>query len=375
MNPTPYAPPAPTNLTEDKLRPQAEDISIFVIAGRTWSPSEAIRQGDDAERLGFRRVWLSERYDLKEAGAILGGIAARTSRLGIASGIVATGSRSPLMTAAMAATLQATYGHRFVLGLGRSSGPYLQGQGMEEPGYDAFGDYFDIVRRLLRGEVVDYDGPAGSFHGMQTVDPCPGEPPELWASTLGGPIASKLAARAADGTLLVPFLTTEAVSRAVKMMREERERVGLDPEAFRVCHPIVTAPNLDDEYTLAISAARFVTYIVGMPVFSKAWIKLNDWDPATMQKILDHPQFSAMARATADQSFHREELLEPARLVPKEWMESTCAIGTIDECVAKLKEFREAGADELALYGSTPADNGELIDAWRGARVGEEIPV
>ena len=354
---------------ESELAPQVEDISIFVIAGRTWDPRNAIVEGDDAERLGFRRVWLSERYDLKETGAILGGIAARTARLGIASGIVATGSRPPLMTAALAATLQATYGHRFVLGLGRSSGPYLQGQGIAESTFEAFADYFDIVRRLLRGETVDYDGPAGAFAGLRTVDPCPGEPPALYATTLGGPRANRVAAQAGDGTLLVPFLTVEAVARAVTEIRSECERIGKDPASYRIVHPIVCANDLSEERTIAISSARFLTYVVGMPVFSKAWPIRNDWDAATLQRLLDHPQFHAMARPTADQSFHREEMMDPARMVPEEWMRQTCAIGSVDECVKQLQAFKDAGVDELALYGSTPAENAAVIAAWREAKV------
>jgi alkanesulfonate monooxygenase SsuD/methylene tetrahydromethanopterin reductase-like flavin-dependent oxidoreductase (luciferase family) len=79
----------------------------------------------EAERLGFRRVFLSERYNLKEAGVLLGGVGARTTRLGLATGVVALRTRHPLMMVAMGATLHAAFGPRFVLGIGRStrSGP------------------------------------------------------------------------------------------------------------------------------------------------------------------------------------------------------------------------------------------------------------
>jgi alkanesulfonate monooxygenase SsuD/methylene tetrahydromethanopterin reductase-like flavin-dependent oxidoreductase (luciferase family) len=152
-------------------------------------------------------------------------------------------------------------------------------------------------------------------------------------------------------------------------MRSERERLGLDPHGFRICHPIVCACELSEERTLAITAARFLTYIVGMPVFAKAWPVRNDWDPATLQGLLDHPQFQSMARPTADQSFHREEMMDPARTVPEEWMRATCAIGSVDECVKTLRAFKDAGVDELALYGSTPAENARVIAAWREAQV------
>ncbi len=352
---------------ESTLAPLVEDMGIYLIAGRTYDPGQAITQGVEAERLGFRRVFLSERFDLKEAGALLGGVSALTTRLEVGTGIAACGARHPLITAAMAATMQAAYGHRFFLGLGRSSGPYLQGQSMEEFGYQAFEDYCGIVRRLLKGETVSYDGPAGHYEALRTVDACPPPLPEVWTSTLGGPRASKVAARAGDGVLLAPFLTVDAVATAARTIRAERERVGLDP-SVTICHPIVVAPELDGDYTRAISAARFLTYVVGMPAFAKAYLERNRWDGGTMKELLDHPQFRSMERATADQSFHREELMEAAKRVPEKWMRETCALGSVAECVATLRAFRNAGVDELALYGSTPADNAKLIAAWRDDR-------
>ena len=57
----------------DELAPVAEDLSIWLIPGRAKDPSLAITQAVDAERPGFRRVFLSERFDLKDAGALLEG--------------------------------------------------------------------------------------------------------------------------------------------------------------------------------------------------------------------------------------------------------------------------------------------------------------
>jgi probable F420-dependent oxidoreductase len=351
-----------------ELAPLVDDLSTWLIPGRVKDPSPAITQAVEAERLGFRRVFLSERFDLKDAGALLGGVLARTSRLEAATGIMAAGARSPLMAASMAATLQAAYGHRFILGLGRSSGPYLAGQGISEFGFQAYEDYFDILRRLFRGETVSYHGPAGRYEALCTVDPCPGKPPELWATSMGGPLATKLAARIADGLILPGFLTAEAVARVAETVRVERRRLDLDPDRFRILYYMIVANDLDDDYTRAIAHARFVTYVVGMPTFATSYIKNNGWDPKLMQRLLDQPQFAAMDRPTADQAFHRAELLEASRLVPDEWIDATCAIGSVERCVSKLREYREAGADEIGFYGSTPAENARVIDAWRTAR-------
>jgi hypothetical protein len=129
---------------------------------------------------------------------------------------------------------------------------------------------------------------------------------------------------------------------------------------------VITAPNLDDDETRALAHARAVTYL-DAPGYGEMLVQLNGWDPAPLARLRDHAQFRNMGTAVSDLSFHRTELLGPAALVPDEWMEESCALGAIDTCVRTLQRFREAGADEIVTYGSTPNQNAELAAAWRHA--------
>jgi alkanesulfonate monooxygenase SsuD/methylene tetrahydromethanopterin reductase-like flavin-dependent oxidoreductase (luciferase family) len=88
-----------------------------------------------------------------------------------------------------------------------------------------------------------------------------------------------------------------------------------------------------------------------------------------MERLPAHPQFAAMRRPTADQAFHRAELLEASKRVPDEWIHATSAIGSVEDCVRKIREYRDAGADEIGFYGSTPAENARVVEAWRAAHV------
>jgi alkanesulfonate monooxygenase SsuD/methylene tetrahydromethanopterin reductase-like flavin-dependent oxidoreductase (luciferase family) len=92
-------------------------------------------------------------------------------------------------------------------------------------------------------------------------------------------------------------------------------------------------------------------------------MRLNGWPESFCDELRQHAQLRAVA--SADQHFHRRDLLGPASLIPDEWMQDTCAIGTPAECVATLQRYRDAGADEVILYGSAPSQNAQLIDAWR----------
>src|SRR5580704_10402693 len=174
------------------------DLSAYLIGGRVVqtaepsehesdarTPAQGIQDGVDAERIGFRRAFLSERWNLKEAAVILSAVAARTERIDIASGIITTAARHPLHMAGMAATLQATFGPRFVLGLGRGNSGWLSGAGLEMTSYAALTDYVDILRRLWRGERVAYSGPLGEFPQLQLEDVRSLEAPPVWFGTLG----------------------------------------------------------------------------------------------------------------------------------------------------------------------------------------------
>lgn len=350
--------------TDAGLAPVVQDMGIFLIAGRTKNPALALTQGEEAERLGFRRAWLSERYDLKESGAILGGVAARTTRLEVGTGVLASGSRHPLITAAIAATMHAMSDGRYILGLGRSAGEYLAKQSIPIHNLKAFADYIEIVRSLLAGETVSYDGPAGYYEGLSVVDlPENGVPP-IWYVTEGGPKACRLAAEHADGVMLKPFMSVEAAALSVQRIRSAREELGKDP-GVRICMPAITACELDELQTMLITKARMITYVAGMPGYAANYVKSNGWDARTMQTIQEHPQFAVMNRPNADQSFHRHELLAPSELIPDRWMQESCVMGSVDACVARLQEYKDVGIDEFALYGSNPMQNDKLIGAWR----------
>ena len=339
-------------------------MSAYIAGGRIKDAGAVLEEAEQAERLGLRRVWLSERYDLKEAGVLLGGMAARTSRLGLGTAALIPSSRPVMVTAALASTFQSAFGPRLTLGLGRSMDAYISNANLKPISRRALQDYVDLYRRLWRGETIDYDGPAGTFRGLHMADTYDGPAAEVYAVHFGGPKASKMSASPLfDGVFLQPFLTLEATANAVRWMREECERVGRDPATLRVCLPLISAPEMSDADARLLMHARMVTYI-GQPRMAEIYGRLNGWDMAAAETIRQHPMFRTDPDRV-DHHFHRSDLVEVAALVPDEWMYSTSLTGDISDCVAKMQAYRDAGADEIVTYGSTPNENARLISAWR----------
>lgn len=353
-----------------------QDLSAYVVAGRVAShlpqqvpdetsvrtPRQGIEDAVTAERLGFRRVFFSERWNLKEAGIFLGAVGALTEHLGLGTGLVSPARRNVLHMAAFGATMQACFGERFVLGLGRGDANYLRHEGLRSAGYDGIVDYVGILRRLWDGEAVTHDGPAGRYDALKLGDTYQGTPPPIWFGTFGLPKAARACAAAFDGVLLPPLLTLDAVAASVRRLREACEAVGRDPATLRVTACVITAPDLGERESRALAHARAVTYLQAEQ-YGNALVRANGWDREPVDRLRAHPQLTG--GEMADTAFHRRQLEEPAGLVPDSWIRESCALGSTADVIAKLGEFCAAGADEVATYGSTPAQNAGVVAGWR----------
>src|SRR6266513_2917359 len=121
--------------------------------------AETVEELADFEAAGLDIVSVAEAYSF-DAVSQLGFIAARTSRLTIASGIFQLYTRTPTLTAMTAAGLDFVSGGRFSLGLG-ASGPQVI-EGWHGVPYDAplgrTREIIEICRMVWRRERLSYQG-------------------------------------------------------------------------------------------------------------------------------------------------------------------------------------------------------------------------
>jgi probable F420-dependent oxidoreductase len=326
-------------------------IGAYVLPGRVTDPGAAVGQARAAERLGLRTVWLSERWGTKDLGVIAGAISQVTSSVRIASGITHLQSRHPALLASLAMTAQALSGGRFILGVGRSVDAMWTAVGLPRSTNASIVDHADIFRRLCRGEKVRYDGPAGTYPSLRLNDvPDQPVPPLVFAAI--GPKGLELAGRHFDGVLLHPFLTPAAVRRSVGRVREAEHAAGRPKGSVRVYATVVVACELPDDEELAVVGARAVTYYQ-IPGFGEGLAAVNGWDREALVRLRSHPLLAAI-KGSADSVLTREELVEVASALPAAWTGEAAAVGTAGACHSMFDRYREAGADELVLHGSTP---------------------
>jgi F420-dependent oxidoreductase-like protein len=122
-------------------------------------PQTAATQARELEAAGVDCIWVPEAYGF-DAVSLLGYLAASTSTVELASGILNTYSRTPALLAQTAAGLDALSGGRFTLGLGASGPQVIEGfHGMP---YDRpltrMKEIIQICRSAWRRERLEHEG-------------------------------------------------------------------------------------------------------------------------------------------------------------------------------------------------------------------------
>jgi probable F420-dependent oxidoreductase len=342
------------------------ELACYGLAGHTDQPVDLHDEVRLAEELGLGSVFLSERFNRKDAGVLAGAAAAATTRLGIATAATNHNTRHPLVTATMATTLHRLSGGRYALGLGRGFDLLFDVMGLPRVTGAQLEDAIGIYRRLWHGEAFGHDGPAGRYPYLSQDSSFDEDIPVLMMAI--GPHSLELAGRVADGVVLHTFLTDETLVRAVRTIRASAERAGKDPAGVRIWSVLATVEeSIPEEQRLRKLVGRLATYLQG---YGEVLVRANGWDPAALERFRNDELVRGSLGAfdavgTVEQLSHlRDEVL------PGEWLEAA-ATGSAAECARRIQDQLDAGADSVVLHGATPAELAPVLTAWREVRSDE----
>ena len=335
----------------------------YILPGKAADARVGLEQARQAEALGLRGVFLSERWETKELGAVMGALTQATQSVTLVAGLTHFGTRHPLVQAGMSQTMQTLSGNRFVLGYGRGVQSQFRKLGIPLLNLQGMADHLDILRKLWAGETVRYRGPAGDYPEMQLPQGCATPPPVLLGAI--GPRTLALGGAHFDGVVLHPFLTTDGVARSIGIVRDAARAAGRDPRAVTVYATIVTAPDtLSEQQRADILEARAVSYFMhaelGRPI-----IAANGWDEAPLARLAQ-TGLSRLEYGTGDIRETRRLMAEAVSLLPPEWLTSGAAVGSVAQCVDRLRQYVSAGVDRILLHGTTPDQQAPLVAAMRG---------
>ena len=182
----------------------------YKLSAEGFGPNELVRQAQQAEASGFDFVeisdhfhpWLDSQGHSPFAWSVLGSIAAKTTGLGLATGVTCPTVRyHPAIIAQAAATLAILSDGRFTLGIGSGErlNEHVVGRGFPAVAerQDMLREALEIIRLLWSGGYHSYRGEYLDLEDARVFD-LPDELPVI-AVAAGGPDAAKLAADLGDG--------------------------------------------------------------------------------------------------------------------------------------------------------------------------------
>lgn len=192
------------------------------------------RQILQAEALGFDEVWLAEHHFNPEGSspsifALLAQLAALTTKIRLGSAAVLLPFRNPLLVAEDVATIDVLSGGRFDFGFAKGAplGNQNKHFGVErEISREMTLEAYELIRRLLNGETVDFAGKFFSAEGVRLVPQPLQKPVPGWFATTTDD-AIRYAARNNLGLMAAPPFPLPVVEDMIKIYRDEAP--GLDP--------------------------------------------------------------------------------------------------------------------------------------------------
>ena len=344
-------------------RETLEELGFYTLAGAPRSPRELIDEVRHAEQLGLGAVFISERFNNKEAATISGAVAAVSENLRILTAATNHNTRHPIVTASYASTMHLLSGGRFTLGIGRGIPKVQDAFGMSRITSAQMEDFAEVMRRLWRGEMIaGHDGPLGSYPAL-LLDPTFDLDIPLGLVAFG-PNSLALGGRVFDDVILHTFFTDETTARAVRVVKQAAEEAGRDPDSVRVWSCFATiGDHIPEPLRLKKTVGRLATYL---QAYGDLMVRTNDWDPAVLERFRADPMVAGFGGAIDGVHTTTEQLEHVAALLPDEWL-APAAVGTPEQCMAAIRHQLDLGCDRVILHGATPAELAPILEAYRAS--------
>ena len=328
-------------------------IAVNVTSDSAGDWESAASFAMEAERLGAESIWSGESWGF-DAITPLAYLSARTEQIGLGTGIVQLGSRSPANLAMTAMSMQSLSGGRFRLGLG-TSGPQVMegwhGVPFSHP-ISRTREIIEIVRLVTSGERVTYSGdayklplPGGEGRSIRSS----AEPVHvpIYVAALG-PRNLELTGELADGWIGGSFIP-ETAEVFLKHLRTGAERVGRKLSDLDLQIPL-SVEFTDDVAEAGKRHARGYGFTFGAMGSLRTNFYKDAFARQGFEEAVNEVQRLWMAR-------EREQARDR---VPVELAMKANLIGTSGMVSDRLEVYRDAGITTLRL-GLAGADMEEKL--------------
>lgn len=311
-----------------------------------------------AEDRGFDEIWQADTRLARDCIVMMSAFLSVTKRLRYGSGVLPIWTRNPAVIAATWSTMWELGGKvdgrgRVMLGLGAWWEPIATrvGEKREKP-LKAMRENVECIRQLFTMEEVTYKG---EFVNLDRIkldvafgDTSPRDIPIYIGAT--GDKMLELAGEICDGAVLNYVVSVDYIRRAVALVEKGAKKAGktlaeVDRPELLVC----SLSDKDPKAAMAEGKKLVAYYLATEPHIMKA--------SGVSEELLEKVQ-SVMGWPATE-----EEYIKAAKLIPDDVVRGLMAVGTSEECRAKVKEYIDAGVTCPILFPMMP-DIKPVVDAF-----------
>lgn len=246
-------------------------------------------------------------------------------------------TRIPAMLAVAIASLDELSGGRAVLTLGAGGSGFAQMHLERKHVNAALRETVVMIRALLSGDVVNFDGKLFKLTGAQLrFDIRPDIP--IFIATRS-PMNLELAGEIADGAVIATYVSKEQLKFATERVRAGAEKAGRRPEDVKLISWVYTSISDDGQQAVENVRPFVIQALVNTsPEAYPAILEGFDTElPSFLGKCRD------MGRAGLEIAYKDRTYLNDAVI------KRFSVAGTADDCTRKIREITSFGINEIWL--------------------------
>lgn len=318
-----------------------------------YTLSYELEMAEYAEAMGFSEIWQADTRLARDCVVMMAAFLARTRRLRVGSGVLPIWTRNAAVIAASWSTMwelgrqvSGSGGHgadassRVMLGLGAWWEPIASrvGERREKP-LTAMREYVEAIRQLFTMQEVTY---RGEFVKLDRVkldvvfgDTRPRDIPIYIGAT--GDKMLELAGEICDGVVLNYVVSVDYIRRAVEQVARGAAKAGKTLAQVDRPELLVCALSDDNPRAAMAEAKKLVAYYLATEPHIMKASGVPDDLTRRVQAVMSWPATEA-------------DYIAASQVVPDDVPRMLMAVGTTDECVAKVREYIAAGVTCPILY-------------------------
>lgn len=310
------------------------------------------------EERGFSEIWQGDNRLARDCIVLMSAFLTHTKHLRVASGVLPIWTRNPAVIAASFSTMWELGGKvdgrgRVMLGLGAWWEPIASRVGVEmRKPLTAMRENIEAVRQLLTMETITYQG---EFVNLENVsldvvygDTSPRDIPIYLGAT--GPKMLELAGEICDGVCLNYGVSVDYIKRAIALVEKGAQKAGKSIKDVDLPELMVISMDDEDPDAALHSGKKLAAYYFAT-------------EPHIMKASGVSEEIADKAKALMGWPATEEDYERASAVIPEEIVRDIMAVGTADDCRAKVKEYMDAGVTCPILY-PLRGNIKEVIDAF-----------